>query len=222
MIDDRGFSVGSAGSSLGNTFDSTVSLCDPGAARRLRAGVAREGEEDRGAGLRRAPYGRSLRSPVWYRTGPGGRSRGDEDASHRPARTSNRPPSPRIVGKGRRHARPALGRSLRARDWRGRVISTGLRLDRHSVRPSPVRVDRFRESIAVLKGLFADGPFNFRGTHFCITDYDGMPKPVQKPWPPILIGAGGRRMMEMAAREADIIGLLPAMGPPAETSRSTK
>ena len=87
-------------------------------------------------------------------------------------------------------------------DW------TGIPFD-----PAPIRVDRLRESIAVLKGLFADGPFNFRGTHFCITDYDGMPKPVQKPWPPILIGAGGRRMMELAAREADIIGLLPSMGP---------
>jgi probable F420-dependent oxidoreductase len=79
--------------------------------------------------------------------------------------------------------------------------------------PAPVRVDRLRESIAVLKGLFSDGPFTYEGRHFRICEYDGMPKPTQKPWPPILIGAGGRRMMELAAREADIIGLLPAMGP---------
>ena len=79
--------------------------------------------------------------------------------------------------------------------------------------PAPIRVDRLRESIAVLKGLFSDGPFTFQGSHFCIAEYDGMPKPVQKPWPPILIGAGGPRMMTLAAREADIIGLLPAMGP---------
>jgi probable F420-dependent oxidoreductase len=87
-------------------------------------------------------------------------------------------------------------------DW------TGIPFD-----PAPVRVDRLGESIAVLKGLFSDGPFNYEGRHFRICDYDGMPKPVQKPWPPILIGAGGKRMMELAAREADIIGLLPAMGP---------
>jgi probable F420-dependent oxidoreductase len=79
--------------------------------------------------------------------------------------------------------------------------------------PPSVRVDRLGESIAVLKGLFSDGPLTFAGKHYQICDYDGMPKPVQKPWPPILIGAGGRRMLELAAREADIIGLLPAMKP---------
>ena len=78
--------------------------------------------------------------------------------------------------------------------------------------PAKARVERLAESLRVLKGLFHDGPFSFEGKHFKITDYDGLPKPVQKPHPPILIGAGGRRMMELAAREADIIGLLPSMG----------
>jgi probable F420-dependent oxidoreductase len=85
-------------------------------------------------------------------------------------------------------------------DW------TGIPFD-----PPAVRVDRLAESITVLKGLFAEGQFTFEGQHFRICEYDGMPKPVQKPYPPFLIGAGGRRMLELAAREADIIGLLPAM-----------
>ena len=34
-----------------------------------------------------------------------------------------------------------------------------------------------------------------------------MPKPVQKPYPPILIGGGGKRVLSYAAREADIIGI---------------
>ena len=38
---------------------------------------------------------------------------------------------------------------------------------------------------------------------------DGLPKPVQRPHPPILIGGGGRRLLELAAREADIVGLAP-------------
>lgn len=79
--------------------------------------------------------------------------------------------------------------------------------------PPGQRIERLRESIAVLKGLFAEGPFSFEGKHFTIKDYDGQPKPVQQPHPPILIGAGGKRMLELAAREADIIGPLPAMGP---------
>jgi probable F420-dependent oxidoreductase len=79
--------------------------------------------------------------------------------------------------------------------------------------PASVRVDRLRESIQILKGLFADGPFSFAGTHFTISEYDGLPKPTQRPHPPVLIGAGGPRMMTLAAKEADIVGLLPAMGP---------
>jgi probable F420-dependent oxidoreductase len=72
-----------------------------------------------------------------------------------------------------------------------------------------VRVDRFEEGLKVFKGAFADGPFSFEGKHYTITNYEGFPKPVQKPHPPILIGAGGKRMLGIAAREADIIGINP-------------
>jgi probable F420-dependent oxidoreductase len=75
--------------------------------------------------------------------------------------------------------------------------------------PPAVRVDRFEEGLKVLKGAFADGPFSFEGSHYTITNYDGHPKPVQKPHPPFLIGAGGKRMLSIAAREADIIGVNP-------------
>ena len=70
-----------------------------------------------------------------------------------------------------------------------------------------VRVDRFVEGLAVLKGAFGDGPFSFEGEHYTITGYNGLPKPVQKPYPPILIGGGGKRVLSIAAREADIIGI---------------
>ncbi|MDQ2787284.1 MAG: TIGR03621 family F420-dependent LLM class oxidoreductase [Chloroflexota bacterium] len=70
------------------------------------------------------------------------------------------------------------------------------------------RVDRFAESLTVLKGLFADAPFTFSGDHYALTAFDSFPKPVQRPRPPILVGAGGRRMLSIAAREADIIGIL--------------
>jgi probable F420-dependent oxidoreductase len=70
-----------------------------------------------------------------------------------------------------------------------------------------VRIDRFVEGIAVIKGAFAEGPFDFAGSHYTITGYEGLPKPVQRPWPPILIGGGGKRVLSIAAREADIIGI---------------
>ena len=71
------------------------------------------------------------------------------------------------------------------------------------------RQAKLAEAIAILKGAFADGPFSFAGEHYTITDFDGQPKPVQKPHPPFLIGGGGRRTLELAAREAQIIGLAP-------------
>ncbi|MEX2393635.1 MAG: TIGR03621 family F420-dependent LLM class oxidoreductase [Actinomycetota bacterium] len=79
--------------------------------------------------------------------------------------------------------------------------------------PPKVRVDRFEEALKVFKGAFGEGPFSFEGEHYTITNYDGQPKPVQKPYPPILIGAGGKRMLRIAAREADIIGINMNLAP---------
>ncbi len=73
--------------------------------------------------------------------------------------------------------------------------------------PPGVRVDRFEEGLALIKGAMAEGPFSFTGEHYTITDYDGQPLPVQRPHPPILIGGGGPRVLSIAAREADIIGI---------------
>ncbi|TAK02295.1 MAG: TIGR03621 family F420-dependent LLM class oxidoreductase [Chloroflexota bacterium] len=80
----------------------------------------------------------------------------------------------------------------------------GLPFDR-----TPVRQDRLVEAIAILKGAFGASPFSFGGEHYTITDYDGQPKPVQKPHPPFLIGGGGRRTLELAGRQAQIVGLAP-------------
>ena len=72
-----------------------------------------------------------------------------------------------------------------------------------------VRVDRMVEGIAVMKGMFADGQFSFAGEHYTITNHDALPKPVTRPHPPILIGGGGKRVLGIAAREADIVGINP-------------
>jgi probable F420-dependent oxidoreductase len=77
----------------------------------------------------------------------------------------------------------------------------GMQLDRPGV-----RIERLAESITILKGLFADGPFTFHGEYYRITDLDGMPKPVQQPVP-FLVGGGGPRLLALAAREAQIVGI---------------
>jgi probable F420-dependent oxidoreductase len=78
---------------------------------------------------------------------------------------------------------------------------------------TPVRQARLIESIAVLKGAFGDDPFSFSGEHYTIHDLDGQPKPVQRPHPPFLIGGGGRRTLELAGREAQIVGFAPRVLP---------
>ena len=70
-----------------------------------------------------------------------------------------------------------------------------------------VRIDRFVEGLAIIKGVMKDGPFSHSGEHYTVTNYEGHPKPVQRPVPPILIGGGGKRVLSIAAREADIIGI---------------
>jgi probable F420-dependent oxidoreductase len=74
-----------------------------------------------------------------------------------------------------------------------------------------VRIDRFVEGLKVIKGAMAEGTFSFSGDHYTITDYNGTPKPVQAPCPPILIGGGGKRVLSIAAREADIVGINATM-----------
>ena len=77
--------------------------------------------------------------------------------------------------------------------------------------PAAERVDRLAEAVAVVKGLMAPGPFSFTGKHYRIAGLDGLPKPVQSPAPPLLIGGGGPRVLALAGREADIVGLNPAV-----------
>jgi probable F420-dependent oxidoreductase len=76
-----------------------------------------------------------------------------------------------------------------------------------------VRVSRLEESLRVLKGLLSGSALTFAGEHYTISDLTSFPKPLRQPHPPILVGAGGRRMLALAGREADIVGVLPSALP---------
>jgi probable F420-dependent oxidoreductase len=84
----------------------------------------------------------------------------------------------------------------------------GLRFD-----PAPTRQARLVESIAVLKGAFGPGPFSFAGEQYRITELDAYPKPVSVPHPRLMVAGGGRRTLELAAREADVVGFAPQHSP---------
>jgi probable F420-dependent oxidoreductase len=70
------------------------------------------------------------------------------------------------------------------------------------------RIDRLEESLAILKGLFSGEPVTFSGCHYAIDGLTSHPRPRQRPHPPILIGGGKRRVLTLAGREADIVGVL--------------
>jgi probable F420-dependent oxidoreductase len=77
--------------------------------------------------------------------------------------------------------------------------------------PPGVRIERLEESIRLLKLLFGGQPATFDGEHYRVEGLRGTPVPLQRPHPPILVGGGGRRILELAARQADIVGLNPTM-----------
>jgi probable F420-dependent oxidoreductase len=88
---------------------------------------------------------------------------------------------------------------------------TGIPFDSPSV-----RVERLEEAVQLIKRLWEGPPVTFSGHHYQVQNLKGFPRPVQRPHPPIYIGAGGKRLLSFAAREADIVGLiaqaLPAGG----------
>ncbi len=73
------------------------------------------------------------------------------------------------------------------------------------------RIDRMAESLSIIKGLWGPGPTNVAGRWYRVEGLDGTPKPLQQPHPPITIGGGSKRVLQLAGREADIVGFIPSM-----------
>jgi len=71
--------------------------------------------------------------------------------------------------------------------------------------PAGTRIARLEEALEIFKGLFSGEAFSFSGRHYTVRAMEGFPEPVQKPHPPFLLGGGGRKMLALAAREADIV-----------------
>lgn len=74
--------------------------------------------------------------------------------------------------------------------------------------PFPPIAERFElleEQLDIITGLWtSDKPFSFEGRHYRVVDSPGLPKPVQRPHPPIIMGGlGARRTPRLAARFAD-------------------
>lgn len=82
------------------------------------------------------------------------------------------------------------------------------------------RVSRFAEGLSIIKQFFTTETVDFSGKYYTTTALRPVPRPVQQPHPPILIGSSGRRMLTLAAREANII--MPVSVDPTDASLEEK
>jgi probable F420-dependent oxidoreductase len=70
------------------------------------------------------------------------------------------------------------------------------------------RFERLREAVAITKLFFSEPEkMSFQGKYYQIDGLDTQPKAVQTPHPPLLIGGRQKRMLALAAREADIVSI---------------
>jgi F420-dependent oxidoreductase-like protein len=66
------------------------------------------------------------------------------------------------------------------------------------------RMDRLAEQLEIVNGEWSDDEFSFKGTYYSLEGLQALPRPVQKPHPPLVIGgSGGPRSLALAARWAD-------------------
>jgi F420-dependent oxidoreductase-like protein len=69
------------------------------------------------------------------------------------------------------------------------------------------RFDRLEEQLAILRGFWTTPPdelFSFTGRHYRLVDAPPLPRPVQSPGPPLIVGGrGAKRTPQLAARFAD-------------------
>src|SRR5256885_4348719 len=66
--------------------------------------------------------------------------------------------------------------------------------------PTRTRMDVLAEQLEIVHRSWKPGPFSFHGAHYRIEDLDALPKPVQQPHPPLIVGgSGGAPRVALAA-----------------------
>jgi alkanesulfonate monooxygenase SsuD/methylene tetrahydromethanopterin reductase-like flavin-dependent oxidoreductase (luciferase family) len=65
------------------------------------------------------------------------------------------------------------------------------------------RIEMLEESIIIIKKMLTENQASFEGKHYTIKDAKCSPKPIQKPYPPIWVGGGGKKTLQLVAKYAD-------------------
>jgi probable F420-dependent oxidoreductase len=73
--------------------------------------------------------------------------------------------------------------------------------------PASVRIARLEEAVLLLKKLLSGEPTTFSGEFYTVEGLQIPPAPVQKPHPPLVIGGGSKKVLSLAARQADIVSI---------------
>ena len=75
--------------------------------------------------------------------------------------------------------------------------------------PPAARVSRMEEAVTLIDRLFAEDTVDASGRYYTVRGAKLLPRPVQRPRPPLMIGGGGPRILRFAAQHADIVALNP-------------
>jgi len=81
--------------------------------------------------------------------------------------------------------------------------------------PFPDITTRLRmldEALTCLRGLGKDEPFSFEGEFYKFQEAVLLPKPVQRPFPPILLGGSGKGLLRLAAKHAEALNIISGIG----------
>ncbi|MCX4090812.1 TIGR03621 family F420-dependent LLM class oxidoreductase [Nocardia sp. alder85J] len=73
--------------------------------------------------------------------------------------------------------------------------------------PGAQRISKLEEVVALFKAHCSGEQLDIAGDYVTARDYAGLPLPVQRPHPPIMIGGSRRRVLSLAGREADIASI---------------
>jgi probable F420-dependent oxidoreductase len=115
---------------------------------------------------------------------------------HHPAVLAREVASLDVLSNGRFELGLGAGWAEYEYDW------AGIKFDEPKL-----RVSRFEEYVRVVKSILTSEVASFEGEYFKVDSMPGIPRPLQTPGPPILIGGTGKRMISTAVREADIVGV---------------